>query len=75
MSGSGDRFLGADRSSLTRINRSNYESANLTILSNTHSARYYLLFVVDARGSYAESNERNNVQAVSFSVRSRIVVD
>ncbi|MCK5813787.1 MAG: IPT/TIG domain-containing protein, partial [Cocleimonas sp.] len=63
-----DKLLATDISYLKSTRRYNYESASLLIPSSTSTGQYYILFIADYKKNYAESNENNNVQAVSLTV-------
>ncbi len=63
-----DVLLGNSYGYAIGVGQSSGHYANLTIPAGTMVGSYYVLFVADYQNQVAESNETNNVSAVSFTV-------
>ncbi len=74
--GSSDVLLGSDGSGISLSDLSDYESATLTIPSNTPDGTYYILFEADYLDEVSETNENNNTHCVgSISINTPSIDD
>lgn len=65
-----DTYLATSAVASLAVNGTAAASGVLTIPANTASGAWYILFVADADGQVAESNEANNVGSVAITVPS-----
>lgn len=72
---SNDQLLGQDPSSLGSNDRDDPESARLNIPSSTPGGDYYILFVSDYKASYAEQDEKNNIEARPLTITALVSDD
>jgi len=64
----GDFRLGTDNSGLSATKTSEYEDLTRNIPFGTAHGYYYILFVADDNGIYAETNENNNTVAIPITI-------
>ncbi|GGG29882.1 CARDB domain-containing protein [Hymenobacter glacieicola] len=63
-----DQLLSSSQGGPLPSGQSSYRSASATLSSNITAGNYYVLFVADHLNTVSESNEANNVAAVSLNI-------